>query len=393
MKKKLFLISLLLIGCSPAEPVENGTINYEFIDNGLIARVIESPSFNKKELIIPSTVIHNNKEYTVKKIKMNSFKDNKYIEKVDLPDTVNDIGYDIFRNCTSLKSVDYSLGLTTIPDHMFAGCTSLTSFINGDNVETMNKGVFRDTAIRSISFTKLKKLNINAFFNCPNLEEVSLLGSYTSLPGSFFEKCPSLKRVELPESVNTISSYAFKKCPSLEEFDFSNIKSLGTSSFESSGLKNINLKVNSIGIWCFYNCDKLENVTIDTKQISQRCFYGCDKLNEVNLLNTKIIGNEAFANSSITSITIPSSLQSISSYGFSNSKLEQINFDDNSSLEVISRYAFDNCLLQGDITLPSSLKSIYHNAFTNTKLNSVKISSLTSVDNNSFDENVTIERY
>ena len=90
---------------------------------------------------------------------------------------------------------------------------------------------------------------------------------------------------------------------------------------------------------------------------------------------------------------LPSSLEEISSQAFENSKLKSLTFEENSSLKIISRNAFYNCLLQGTLTLPSSLSGIYHNAFSNNNLEKVNISSSTSVDYNSFDNNVEITYY
>ncbi len=393
MKKRFLLVSVLLMSCSPTQIVENNEIQYEFNDENKTARVIESPKYNVKDLIIPETIISNNKEYNVVSIAKNSFLDNKYIENLVVPNSVSSIGYDAFRNCTNLKSVSFSNSVKTIPDHLFAGCTSLSSFEGGNGVEVINKGAFRNSKLTSISFNNISELNIDTFFNFEELKEVKILGSYTSLPGSFFENCTSLVDVELSSSLVKVDSYAFKNCTSLDSFNFENITNLGVSSFENTGFKNLSLTLSSMGIWCFYNCKNLENLSIDVLEISEKCFYNCQNLKNLNLKNVNKISTQAFYKCGIESLIIPSSLVEISSQAFENSSLKSLSFEDNSSLKIISRNAFYNCSLSGELVFPLSVKSIYNNAFTNNDLEVVKISSSTSIDNNVFDENVKIERY
>ena len=393
MKKRLLLISILLCSCAPAEQEANSTIHYQVNTETLTAKVVESPKFNSEILSIPETISYNNKEYKVTSISKNSFLNNVYIKSVTMPNSISSIGYDAFRNCTNLEVVNFSTEVKVLPDHLFAGCTSLKEFINGENVETIYKGVFRDTKLKSVIFNNIKELNINTFFNCSDLEEVTILGEYTSLPGSFFEKCPLLKKVNLSPSLNKIDSYAFKNCSSLELFDFSNINELGVSSFESTSIKSASIKVNKMGKWCFYNCDNLENINVDVPVIEEKCFYDCNNLNKINIDNVKHIKSQAFYNSSVKEIVIPPTVEEISSQAFENSKLEKLSFEDNSSLKIISRNAFYNCALKGVLSLPSSIKSIYNNAFSNNSLEKVKLNKTTSVDNNCFDENVEIEYY
>ena len=393
MKKSIFLISLVLFSCSPAEVQQNATINYTVNSETMTARVVESTKFNNQTLNIPETITYKDKVYNVASIAKEAFKNNKYIKTINMPNSITSIGYDAFRDCTSLEVVNFSNGVKVLPDHLFAGCTSLIEFNNGEDVETIYKGVFRETSLKSITFNNVKELNINTFFNCSSLENVSILGSYTSLPISFFENCSSLKNIILNENVNKIESYAFKNCVSLKSYDFTNINYLGVSSFEHTGLKNIDIKVNNLGKWCFYNCDELVSVKIDTPTIEEKAFYDCNNLTSLKLDKVSHIKTQAFYNTSIEELLLPSSLEEISSQAFENSKLKSLTFEENSSLKIISRNAFYNCLLQGTLTLPSSLSGIYHNAFSNNNLEKVNISSSTSVDYNSFDNNVEITYY
>lgn len=92
---------------------------------------------------------------------------------------------------------------------------------------------------------------------------------------------------------------------------------------------------------------------------------------EYNGLPVNKILNNAFKDSNITSVTIPSSIEQITDYAFQGcSKLKKVNIytsideDGNAvGLELIGNSAFKSCNNLTDISLPDTLESIYPNAF------------------------------
>lgn len=105
--------------------------------------------FYKKELTIPATVSHQGTAYTVTSIENESFM-NLYISELSIPETVETIGKDAFRNCSFFSEV-------VIPDKVreldgtFAGCSNLQSITLGKKMENIN-GAFADCpAIRQIT--------------------------------------------------------------------------------------------------------------------------------------------------------------------------------------------------------------------------------------------------
>lgn len=393
MKRKVIvLLSLLLVSCSSTSKVECGEINYSFDEKNMTASVVSSPNYNLSNLIIESNVINNGKVYEVTGISINAFKDNKYIEKVQMPNTIKNIGYDAFRNCTSLMEVEFSEQVTTLADHLFAGCVSLKSVKNVSNVENILKGTFENTGLEFISFSNLKSIGIDAFFNNSYLKEISLMGTYTSLSGSCFERCKVLETVNVSSTLASIGSYAFKDSY-LSNFDFSNISSIGKYAFENTNVTSLEMNDVVLEEGSFNNCDELREIKLSTDEIPYLCFDDCNKLSVIEISNCKRIGSKAFYNSNVSSFTVCHSLEEISSSAFENSSIKSLFFEDNSSLKIISRRAFANAKLSGELKLPSSLKSIYNQAFVNNKLDSVSIYNNTDYDSNSFDGNVRLEVY
>lgn len=106
---------------------------------------------------------------------------------------------------------------------------------------------------------------------------------------------------------------------------------------------------------------------------------------EINGTPVTTIGNAAFRDSSVTSVTIPDSVTSIhdSAFGFC-SQLTNISIPN--SVTFIGFSAFNSCTSLKSITLPSSLSTIQSYAFYNCgNLKTIRIPvSVTSIGNNAF---------
>lgn len=389
MKKYLLLIGLLLMSCT-SNIQENGTIRYELNNDNKTASVILSSSFNLKKLEIPSSISQDNITYTVNSISINSFKGNGNIEEVIIPDSITSIGYDAFRECNNLKKVRMSNNVISLSDHLFADCINLSSFEGGEKVENIYKGTFQNTHLESITFNNLKLVSVDSFFNNKYLKDVTLLGEYTSLSGSSFERCPALENVNLSSSVNKIDNYAFKDCSLLTNFDFTNITSIGKYAFENSNIEIIKTSSLSLSEGSFASCKNLKSIDFSTQKIPYKCFYNCENLNSFLIKNYQEIGSYAFYQTGIKNINFADSLEIISSSSFENSSLESMTFTNESKLKNISTKAFYNSKLTGEISLPKNLKTIYNEAFLKTNITKVNIFSNTDFDSNVFEENVEI---
>lgn len=87
------------------------------------------------------------------------------------------------------------------------------------------------------------------------------------------------------------------------------------------------------------------------------------------------IGESAFANSQLTSITLPNTIKEIGYEAFANSQLSEITLHD--GLEKIDGLAFSGCKISS-INIPSSVRYIESAAFSNTYLNGVHITDLSA---------------
>lgn len=160
------------------------------------------------------------------------------------------------------------------------------------------------------------------------------------------------------------------------------VTKIGQNAFSGcTNLKKVVIpnSVTSIGVWAFSNCINLTDLTIGNSvtSIEWEAFSGCSKLTNIELPNTlENIGMSAFSGcSSLTSIKIPSNVTIIYDGAFTDcTNLKSVVFDNNSSLTTIEMDAFANTALSS-ITLPDSLEYIGSGAFYVTSLTSIIIPS------------------
>ena len=208
----------------------------------------------------------------------NEYKDGQGIITLDGPATK--IGYNAFKNCSSLKSITIPNSVTTLDMYAFESCTSLTSI-------TIPEGVI--------------SIGGWTFYNCTALKSINLPDNLASIGDHAFYVCSALKSITLPESLTSIGKGAFADCSSLTSITIPNgITSIADAIFsDCSSLSSITLHegVTSIGQGAFEGCTSLTSFTIPEgiTKIAKSTFNGC---------------------SALTSITIPEGITSIDGYAF-----------------------------------------------------------------------------
>ena len=100
---------------------------------------------------------------------------------------VTGINKDAFKGCTSLYNV-YVPSTMVLDIYAFADCTSLKTVVFEDGPTTLASSVFN---------------------GCTGLETVKLPSTLTEIPTRFLNTCTSLTSIEIPSSVTKIGSYAF----------------------------------------------------------------------------------------------------------------------------------------------------------------------------------------
>lgn len=236
LKKKILSViisTLLILSAFPfslsASAAEVGYEDMFFtVDNSTYTAELSTYSGNGSELVIPDTVYG----YTVTSIAPRVFYENKTLEEVYLPDTINSIGLYAFAFCEKLKSTTLGENVTFLADNVFFGCPALEQAVVNCNIETLPTGTFEKcAALNSVTLSdSISALGNSSFMGCSSLEdlptenivsygsncfqgtnaaEVVIADGVTYLPWMCFAQCNNLTWVTIPESVSSINSTAF----------------------------------------------------------------------------------------------------------------------------------------------------------------------------------------
>lgn len=222
-------------------------------------------------------------------------------------------------------------------------CSSSTKLTKRDAakfIPTDLKGFENNTIITNFDaleyFTSVNILKYRyGFWGCSSLESVKLPQGITSLASYSFASCTSLKKLHLPDSVVILSdiwglssSFEVNMPPFIEQ--------MGSNSFNCSTTKKVVIPktLKSIGADAFRGSPIEECVFengIGITEIPNYCFYTCQKLKYVYIPDCiTTIGGAAFATTtSLLSITLPNTVEIISSSAFSGSKIQSIGLGDN----------------------------------------------------------------
>jgi hypothetical protein len=277
-----------------------------------------------------------------------------------------------------LRSVSIqSTNITTLSNSLFQGCNSLAGITIPLNVTSIGVSTFESTGLISILISN-------------NLKTI---GDYA------FQNCFSLKSISIPETVTTIGTNSFKGIPSSGIPTPTDAATLYTSPINPSSpstnpvynyfinnFKNENQinYVDGINILSQggvnYYLKIVNNVTFVFVASSSNATGSVVIQPEIFYNNTQypviLIEGASFINSTISSITIPSSITYIGESAFSSCKsLNSITFQSTSTIKIFSDSLFSGCISLKSIAIPSSLTSIGDSTFSNSGISSIIIPS------------------
>ena len=149
------------------------------------------------------------------------FSDCSSLHRIDLPNCVEEIGLNAFRN-SGIQYFTAPKSLKIIHQGAFYLCCSLCSVILNEGLEVLGTdepldvenvyGVFQQSPLESIVLpSTLKRIEHDAFRACTELHRIKLPdGLETICAECFYES--GLEEVALPPSVREVHPYAFFRC-------------------------------------------------------------------------------------------------------------------------------------------------------------------------------------
>ena len=364
--------------------LENELADYDYanIESLKITGVLNDVDFLFIYRMMPNLKNLDIAEVNITALPTQAFYNSKNVEHLILPNTLITIGEEMFYQ-SDLRSVVIPTNVTTVGYSAFKRCSSLTTvtFEKESQLKTIGGdyyyGAFSDcTALTSIEIpASVETIGNTAFSDCSSLATVTFeKGSRLKTIGNnAYYRCTSLTSIEIPASVETIEKKAFMHCSSLATVTFekgSQLKTIAGDSYDGA----------------FSDCTALTSIEIpaSVETIEATAFKRCSKLATVTFekgSQLKTIGGGYYSSyyhgafsdcSSLTSIEIPASVETIEATAFSDcSKLATVTFEKGSQLKIIgggysSSYyygAFLGCSSLTSIEIPASVETIEATAF------------------------------
>ncbi|MDO5541111.1 MAG: leucine-rich repeat protein [Eubacteriales bacterium] len=329
-------------------------------------------------------------------VETSAFAKCRYLEQVELPDTVGAIGWLAFYDCPGLSSIRIPDGVTTIEPYTFSYCSSLSSIEIPASVTAIGGNAFSNcSALETVTYKgEEPEIAENAFENCPLLAEEEILAEGTcgenltwslsetgklTISGSgdmedystnddnrppWYGYCDSITEIEIGKEVTGIGDFAF--------FNVNQVESL----YVPEQVKRLGLQ--------FAGMRKLSNITVDEKNkdyISMDgVLYTADRTslerypmakegNEYTVLDGTVeIGSSAFTECrNLEQVMLPDTVETIGRKAFSwCDALRSIEIP--SGVTSIGEWAFNDCDLLETVTYKGEKPEIAENAFANCPL-------------------------
>lgn len=262
-----------------------------------------------------------------------AFEGCKYLKQVTIPGYVAKIGARAFNNCPLLEKV-------TIDDE-------------GSSL-TINSSAFTGTNLTEIRLpSRLVSLKVNAFSGNTKLTKVDLYAENATLEKGAFASLTSVYYVT--------DLYIGEK---VDFFDIAGV-------FGGAKLKNVKVAEGNESFGSYVinkETGETDNVLYDA-DITKIIYFPSTKTGDYTIPDSVTeIGDEVFANKSITEITIGANVTTIGKNAFANChNLEKITFDDGTAELTIGEGAFRNCTNSKFtvLTLPARTRTIGAYAFEN----------------------------
>lgn len=204
-------------------------------------------------------------------------------------------GYSVppFKNQTGLISVTIGEGVKILDSYLFAGCSSLTTINTPNSLEEIGYGIFQNCTSLPI-INNIRYADKCAISVIDNDEDNFILSSDTRIISHYcFSNCKKMKSITLPDNIVYWGDGVFSGCSSLSEITIpENVKTIGGHMFyECESLLNVNIpsNVNTIKEYAFAGCKSLKEIVIpkNVYGIYDNAFNGCESLVRIKIEDSK----------------------------------------------------------------------------------------------------------
>ncbi|MGN0447566.1 MAG: leucine-rich repeat protein [Acutalibacteraceae bacterium] len=277
---------------------------------------------------------------------------NELFEELRMPEGVSVVKPYAFYGCDTLRKIIITEETISLCDYAFAECSDFGVYV--DSVSDWLNVKFGNNILRR---------------ECNPL----YFGADLYIKGELATE------IVIPSSSRNIPCWAFIRCKSLKKITIPATTSIGAEAFASSGLKeavigSLTEKAEPkavIGFYDFAFAGELEKITFGygVRKIGDNSFKGSKKLKEVVFYPGILsIGKEAFSESGVTSVYIPSSVTVVEEYAFSSCPdLESVTLGEERTERVLytdlEKFVFSRCDKLETVIFNSGVSKVYEYAF------------------------------
>ena len=309
---------------------------------------------SKSEVVIPQTI---------NKMPVVCIDEEAFVKctltSIVIPGSVEEIRFNAFYDCKSLKNITFNEGLKKLEYHSFYG-TAPTEVTIPASLTSSNAPFENCNDLTSVKFAeKCTVITESLFSGCSNITEINIPDSIEVISDNAFAKCTGLSSVTIPSTVKKIGMSAFRDCINLKDLTLSEgIEKIEYHAFYAAPITEITIPASLTESNApFENCNDLTSVKFAEKctVITESLFSGCSNITEINIPDSiEVISDNAFAEcTGLSSVTIPSTVKKIGVSAFRDCiNLKEIVF--NEGIESIGYHAFSGTALT-EVTIPSSL--------------------------------------
>ena len=326
-------------------------------------------------LIIPSTVEHNDKIYTVTGIGDQAFyNEENIIETIELPNTIERIGAEAFCGCHKLSSL-------TIPENVtYIGSRAIAShYYAAEPLDSLKTLYYNAIHAESDMATDPKYAPYSGPIVLGSECKLVIGDNVESLP-DYFLSHSRIKQIIIPSTVTSIGQYAFYLCNNIKTViaNMTTPPTIGSEDFPSRSNASLYVPAGSLPYYAmadywkeFKQIKELSRIYFEDSNVEAICVQNWDRdnngyLDEVEALMVTDIGTVFQGKSQIArfdELQYFTGLTSIHNNAFNGcSGLTAITLPE--QVTVIGNNAFQGCVSLPDLDF-AHIKTIGANAFQN----------------------------